>query len=91
MIEPTQILLIIVVSVLTILLVVVGIQVFFILREVKFSMQKLNKMLDDFSKISSSVVKPIEILSNSAIGLSSLGKIFSFLKSKKEKEDEENE
>ncbi|MBU1126936.1 MAG: hypothetical protein ABIH88_02900 [Patescibacteria group bacterium] len=95
MIDPTQILLIVVVSVLTILLVFVGVQVFFILREVKFSIQKVNKVLDDVCKISNSVVKPVEILSSSAIGLSALGKLFGSISKRKaknaEKEVDKNE
>ena len=91
MIDPTQILLIVVVSVLTILLVFVGVQVFFILREVKFSIQKVNEVLDDVCKISNSVVKPVEILSSSAVGLSALGKLFGSISNKRKVRNAEEE
>ena len=46
MIDPIQILIIVVVSALTILLIVIGVQIVFILQEIRKSFQKVNKMLE---------------------------------------------
>lgn len=91
MVDSTQILLIIVVVVLTILLSVIGIQVFFILREVQRSIQKMNKMLDDAGTISESIAKPITSLSNSITGVSGIAGLLSWLASRKKKREKEKE
>ena len=83
MTDTTQILLIVVITVLTILLTAVGIQVFFILREVRSSIQKLNKVLDDASEISEAVAKPITSLSNSITGLSGVTGLLGWLVNRK--------
>ena len=88
MVEPAQLLLIIVVTTLTILLTVVGIQVFFILKEVRRSVEKMNKILDDAGTISESVAKPISSLSSSIGSLSGIVGLLGWLitRTKKEKE-----
>lgn len=53
--DTTQFVIIIVTVTLASLLVILGIQVFFILKEVRISLQKANKMLDDMGKVSGSV------------------------------------
>ncbi len=63
MIESIQILLIIVIAILTILLMIVGIQVFLILKELRCSIERVNKILNDAGKISESFVKPLSSLS----------------------------
>ncbi|MGB9911438.1 MAG: hypothetical protein ACPLKP_02425 [Microgenomates group bacterium] len=89
--EPAQTLLIIVVCVLTFLLLLVGIQVFFILKEVQQSVKKVNKILDDAGIISESFSKPIASLSNSLGSLSGLlGFLTLFLKKVKERKEEED-
>lgn len=77
--ENTQILLIGVVTALMILLILIGIQVFFILREIQKSVQKTNKMLDDMGVISESIAKPVASLSNSITGVSSIAGLFGWL------------
>ncbi len=89
MLSPTQILLIIVVSVLTAILAVIGTQVVYILRESRRSIEKVNKMLDDAGKVSEAIAKPIASLSNSIGGLSGLAGFFSWLISRKKKNQEE--
>jgi len=91
MIDSTQILLIVVIVVLSILLSVIGIQVFFILREVQRSIQKMNKMLDDAGTISESISKPIASLSNSITGVSGIAGLFGWLASRKKKRKEKEE
>jgi len=86
MIDSTQILLIVVVTLLTILLTVIGVQVFFILREARRSIEKMNKILDNAGDISESIAKPITTLSNSFTGLSGLTGLFGWLASRRKKE-----
>ncbi len=64
-----QILLFLVVSILTTLLTLAGIQVVHILKELRETVKKTNKMLDDFQLISSSVAKPIAGISGFITGL----------------------
>ncbi len=53
--DVTQILLVVVIAVLTTLFVVIGVQVVYILQEVRKSLQKMNKMLDDTGNVTSSL------------------------------------
>lgn len=62
--DPTQILLFSVVTVLTVLLVAVGFQVFRILAEAKKALEKINRVLEDATFVSSSVAKPVAGISN---------------------------
>lgn len=64
MLSSAQGLLIGVVVVLTALLVVIGIQVVNILREIKKSLEKVNKMLDDAGVITGSVAETVTGLSS---------------------------
>ncbi len=93
MTESAQILLIIVVAILTILLSIVGIEVFLILKEFKKSVEKINKILDNGGIISESIAKPISSISSSFGGFSGmaslLGLIFTRRKKKKEEEEED--
>jgi len=85
MIDNTQLLLIAVVAVLTVLLTIIGVQVFFILKEIKRSIEKLNKMLDDAGLISESVARPIASLSNSITGVSGIAGLLGWLSQRKKK------
>ena len=85
MIDNTQLLLIAVVTVLTVLLAIIGVQVFFILREIKESIKKFNKMLDDAGTISESVARPIASLSSSITGVSGIAGLLGWLSQRKEK------
>ncbi|MEK7186246.1 MAG: hypothetical protein AAB675_02700 [Patescibacteria group bacterium] len=82
MIDPAQTALFLVIIVLTILLLALGIQVFFILRELRQTINKANKVLDDTGIITESVSGPISNLSNMASGLK-MGSIIASLLSRK--------
>lgn len=64
--DAAQIVLLLVIVVLTILLIVLGIQVYFILRELRKTVMKANKVLDDTGSITGSVSRPISSLSSFA-------------------------
>lgn len=69
MIDSIQILLTAVVATLTVLLVIIGIQVFFILKEVNKTLSRVNKILGDVEVVTESVLKPIREASNFLAGL----------------------
>lgn len=88
--DTAQILLLTVVGVLTLLLVVLGVQVFLILKEVRSTLSKANKVLDDAGVISRSISTPVSSLSTILSGVKIGSVIASFLKEKKgRKEDYE--
>ncbi len=67
--DTAQIILILVIVLLTILLGVLGVQVFFILREFRKTVSKANKVLDNTNIITQSVSTPISSLSTITQGL----------------------
>lgn len=91
MIDITQGLLVVVVVVLTVLLTAVGIQVFFILRELRQSVKKTNKILDDTGLISESVAKPISVISNSLTEVSGVAGLLSWLATRRKKKEDKEE
>lgn len=80
MFDPAQILLFIVIIVLTILLIVLGIQVFFILRDLRHTISKANKVLDNTGEITESVSQPLSSLSSVLMGLKAGGVIAKIIK-----------
>jgi hypothetical protein len=75
-----------------VLLVVLGIQVFFILREFRKTVIKANRVLDDTSQITKNVSAPLASLStlSNTLQASSIFAIIKFVRGvlAKEKEDE---
>jgi hypothetical protein len=83
MIDPAQTALFLIIIVLAILLLVLGIQVFFILRELRQTVAKANKVLDDTGVITESVSGPISTLSTLAMGMKTGAVFANILKKKK--------
>lgn len=84
MIDTAQAVLLFVIVILAILLVVLGVQVFFILKELRQTVSKANKVLDDTSLITESVSGPISSLSALTSGIkagASLAQLFKTTKS----------
>ena len=69
MIDSAQTILFIVIIVLTIFLLVLGVHVFFILRDLRKTVSKANKVLDNTNVITQSVSAPISSLSSIAMGI----------------------
>lgn len=90
-IDAAQGVLLFVLVVLTSLLLVLGIQVFFILKELKRTVSKANKVLDDTGVITESVSGPVSAFSSLAAGIKTGVTIASFLKGKKKKDHKEEE
>lgn len=89
--EPTQILLIVVITILTIVLTIIGIQFFFILKEVRKSFQKVNKMLDDGTLISSAFAKSVTGISCLLAGVKAGLSFVNFFKKDRKEENGEEE
>lgn len=87
MIDPAQIALLIVIIALTILLFILGIQVFFILRDFRKTVQKTNKILDNTDVITESIAGPASSVSSIVSGLKTGLSIANLLKRKKTKEE----
>lgn len=83
--EPTQLTIILISISLTILVIVLGIQVWFILKEVRVSMKKMNKMLDDAGKVSGAVSEGVIGMSGFVNGLKTgISAITSLIRNKEE-------
>ncbi|MFH1841066.1 MAG: hypothetical protein ABH807_02840 [Candidatus Shapirobacteria bacterium] len=76
--ETAQIVLIVVVVVLTLLLCVIGVQLFFILREVRWSLRRVNRILDEAEVMTRSISRPVlamgEVLSQAATMMGVIGR-----------------
>lgn len=83
MIDTAQAVLLFVIVVLTVLLLVLGVQVYFILKEFRRTVAKANKVLDDTSVITESVSGPISTLSTIVAGFKTGASIAKLLQSKK--------
>lgn len=83
-----QILLLLVVVILTTLLTVSGIQVFHILKELRQTVKKVNKILDDTETVSSSVAKPIAGVSGFLMGIKSGADVINLFLNRRNKSNE---
>ncbi len=87
--ESTQILLFAVISVLTIVMVVIGYQVFMILGEIRKMLQKFNKVVDSTVNMSTSLSKSLTNINGFTEGMKTVMGIFNVFR-KKEKSGEDN-
>lgn len=90
MIEPVQVLLFAVVITLTILVVVIGLQIYYILSEVRKIFSKFNTMADGAVTITNNVGQSFQNLSGFSQGLRAILGLFGFLKKKKSKTKEDD-
>lgn len=80
--EPIQVTIIVISLVLSALLVFLGIQVWFILKEMRQGLQKVNKMLDDAGRVSGTVSQGVASMGGMLEGLRAGLSIFSTLRHK---------
>ncbi len=85
--DIVQLVIIVISFILTFLVVLLGVQVWHILKEMRLSIQKMNKMLDDMGKVTGTVGESFAGMSGLVSGLKAGLSIFSGLR-KKESEDE---
>lgn len=79
MINLTQVILVVVITTLTILLTVIGIQVVGILKDLKETLKRINKIADNAEVITSAVVRPVTGVSRLVEGIQSSLKIAELL------------
>lgn len=84
--DPVQITIIAVSLILTALIVVLGVQVWYILKEMRISIQKMNKMLDDGGKVTGAVSEGVSGIGGLLNGIKSGLSFFSALRGKKKEE-----
>lgn len=91
MVDSVQLVLLIVIVVLTILLVFLGVQVYFILKDLRQTISKTNKILDNADSITENIEGPLAALSSLVIGAkaTSLFTIAKFIKNLLGREPEE--
>ena len=89
--DTAQILLLVVVVVLTFLLLLLGIQVYFILREFMRTIRKVNKVLDDTGVITESISAPMADFSSLVTGLKTGVSLLGLFTKKKKKQEETEE
>lgn len=94
MVDPVQFVLLAVIVILTLLLVILGIQVFFILSEARKAVSKTNTILEKADSITESVKTPLAAVSSLALGMkaSSLLTVAKFVRNllSHDKNDEED-
>jgi hypothetical protein len=91
MIDTTQILLIAVITVLTVILTVIGIQLIYILKELRKTVDKVNKILDDTAIVSENIAKPVAGISSLLTGLKAGVDIANLFKTKRTEKSHQHE
>lgn len=69
MIDSVQLILLVVIVALTVLLVILGVQVFFILRDLRRTISKTNRVLDNANSITENIDGPLSAISSLTMGL----------------------
>ncbi len=75
MVDPVQAILLVVIVLLTILLLVLGVQIFFILKELRETLNRANRVLANTQTITESVSEPMSFLSGLLLSTKSLKSI----------------
>jgi hypothetical protein len=88
--EITQAVLLIVITVITALLVMVGTQVYNILKEIRETIRKVNKILDDAGSVSESISKPISSVADVLTGATGITGLLGWLINRKKKKEEKD-
>lgn len=88
MIDTVQAVLLFVIVLLTILFIVLGIQVFYILKDLRQTIQRTNNILENFENVSDNVTNSLSSFSNMFGGASTLGTIASILSIFKRKKEQ---
>ena len=91
MIDPVQAVLLVVIILLTILLLVLGVQVYYILKELKTTVLRTNRILEDTENITESVSEPMTFISSLLFSSKSLSTISKVLKKVKTVEEDGEE
>ena len=85
--DPVQLTIIAISFIITILIVFLGVAVWHILKEMRASLQKVNKMLDDAGKVSGTVSQGVSSMAGMLEGIKTVRSLFSSLRHR-DKDDE---
>lgn len=90
MIDTVQAVLLLVIVLLTVLLLILGTQVFFILKEIRSTVIKANRVLDNAEDLTEKVSEPLSLISGLFEGTKIVGLITKLLnRTSHKKEDDE--
>lgn len=81
--DTTQLLLLVVLSITTILLIFVGIQLIFVLREVRKTLRRINRVIEGFENLGVNVNQGFSELTGFIAGIKTLIATIEMLKDKK--------
>ena len=87
--DPVQLTIIIISFILTLLLVLLGVQVWYILKEIRTSIVKTNTMLDDAKKVTGTVGESVSSMSGVVSGIKAALSVFKSFRKKNPGEEEE--
>lgn len=80
--DLVQVVIIAIASILTLIVIFMSVQVWYILKEMRMSLRKINKMLDDMGKVTNTVGETATSVSGLLSGFKSGLSIFSGLRKK---------
>jgi hypothetical protein len=86
MIDPVQVILLVIIVLLSILLLVLGIQVFFILKELRLTINRATRVLENTENITESISEPMSLFSNLVLSAKSISSIAKILKAFRDKD-----
>lgn len=90
--DPVQITIIAISFVLTLLLVILGVQVWYIFKEIRISFSKMNGMLDDAKKVTGTIGDSVTGMAGVASGIRAALSVFKVFRRKdRDEEEEDNE
>lgn len=86
--DPVQLTIIVISFILTLLLVVLGAQVWYILKEIRIAMTKTNTIIDDAKKVTGTVGDSVSSMSGVVSGIKAALSVFKTFRKKNEDNDE---
>jgi len=87
--DPVQITIIAISFILTLLLVVLSVQVWYIFKEIRTSFTKMNSMLDDAKRVTTTIGDSVSGMAGIASGIRAALSVFKVFKKKDSEEQEE--
>lgn len=86
--DPVQLTIIVISFILTLLLVVLGAQVWYILKEIRIAMTKTNTIIDDAKKVTGTVGDSVSSMSGVVSGIKAALSVFKTFRKKNEESEE---
>ena len=86
--DPVQLTIIVISFILTLLVVLLGVQVWYILKEMRTAITKTNTMLDDAKKVTGTVGDSVSSMSGIMSGIKAALSVFKTFRKKNEESEE---